>query len=136
MHADGLAATRGAILAQVAQIRRQGEVVEVDVVVIDVPRAIGMDGDARLAYRVAMLFLAGDLARTAVRAVLVIDKKSVGCHIYTSFPNFSQMRFMSVSYDSLTGSTLQIRHLLGAPNPSLPMRPLGHRLLICERKVP
>lgn len=61
MHADGLTTALGAILAQVAQIRRQGEVVEVDVVIVDVPRAIGMDGDARLAYRVAMLLLAGDL---------------------------------------------------------------------------
>lgn len=48
MHADGLTTALGAILAQVAQIRRQGEVVEVDVVIVDVPRAIGMDGDAVL----------------------------------------------------------------------------------------
>lgn len=88
VHAQRLLALSRALCAQVAQVGRQREIVEVDVVVVDAPRPVGVDGDARLAHRVAMLLLTGDLARAAVSAVFVIDQKSVGRHLLHQLSEF------------------------------------------------
>ena len=97
MDAHRFAALRDALRAEVAQISHDRPVVKVVVHVIGLPRPVDHNLDAGLADRVVMLFLAGDLAGSAVRAELVVNKESVLGHVYTSFPNLSQMRFMSVS---------------------------------------
>jgi hypothetical protein len=65
--------------AEVAQIRRKREIVNrhpfqgfQDVLVYD---------DTEFSSRIPMFLLAGDLAGTATRAVIVLDKKSTLCHL-------------------------------------------------------
>ena len=75
--AGGQLALPHALGAQVAQVRRHGQVVVLPHAVGALARAVLEQHDAEVAGLVAVLHLAGGHARLAARAELVIDEQTV-----------------------------------------------------------
>jgi hypothetical protein len=73
VYADRLATLAGAFRAQIAQIGGQRKPIPVPIVLVYPPRAIAVQLDTPLANGISMFLLTRNYARSAVRAVFIID---------------------------------------------------------------